>query len=65
MTVLWAAMTLSLVISSKDKGPTDTIYKIELWVWIAASVYFASISLWRTFVQGDPEHGQDADDHAT
>jgi phosphatidylcholine synthase len=53
MTVLWAAMTLSLVISSKDKGPTDTVYSIELWVWVAASAYFALISLWRTFVRGD------------
>lgn len=59
MTVLWAAMTLSLVVSSKDKGPTDTIYAIQLWVWIAASVYFATISLWRTFVKGDPEHGDE------
>lgn len=65
MTVLWAAMTLSLVISSKDKGPTDSVYKIELWVWIAASVYFIWISLWRTFVQGDPDHGQDGNDHVT
>jgi phosphatidylcholine synthase len=58
--VLWAAMTLSLVISSKDKGPTDAIYKIELWIWVAASLYFAWISLWRTFVKGDPDHGQEA-----
>ena len=55
MTVLWAAMTLSLVISSKDKGPTDLVYKIELWIWIVASLYFCVISLWRTFVKGDPE----------
>jgi phosphatidylcholine synthase len=55
MTVLWAAMTLSLVISSKDKGPTDLIYTIELWLWLGASAYFAIISLWRSFVQGDPE----------
>jgi hypothetical protein len=53
------------VISSKDKGPTDAVYKVELWVWIAASFYFAGISLWRTFVQGDPGHGQDSSDHAT
>jgi phosphatidylcholine synthase len=60
MTVLWAAMTLSLVISSKDKGPTDAIYKIELWIWIAASVYFAWLSIYRTFVQGDPDPSDDA-----
>ena len=64
MTVLWAAMTLSLVISSKDKGPTDLIYQIELWVWIAASAYFIGISLWRSFVKGDPEHHDEAPDRA-
>ena len=61
LTVLWAAMTLSLVLSSKDKGPTDLVYKIELWMWLAASLYFAVISLWRTFVIGDP--GPDENDH--
>ena len=61
LTVLWAAMTLSLVLSSKDKGPTDFVYKIELWMWLAASLYFAVISLWRTFVIGDP--GPDENDH--
>jgi phosphatidylcholine synthase len=61
ITVLWAAMTLSLVISSKDKGPTDTIYAVQLWTWIAASLYFALISLWRTFILGDK--GEDDDGH--
>ncbi len=61
MTVLWAAMTLSLVISSKDKGPTDTIYMIEFWIWIAASVYFIWLSIYRTFVQGDPPHHEPAE----
>ena len=65
MTVLWATMTLLLVYSSKDEGPADALYKIELWIWIAASLYFAWISLWRTFVQGDPEHTDDRADHAT
>ena len=55
MTVLWAAMTLSLVISSKDKGPTDTVYLVQLWLWGAASLYFAGISLWRTFTGVDHE----------
>ena len=60
MTVLWAAMTLSLVISSKDKGPTDLVYQVELWIWIAASAYFVGISLWRSFVKGDPEPAGEA-----
>lgn len=55
MTVLWAAMTLSLVIGSRDQNPPDVIDKIELWAWIGASVYFAGISLWRTFMKRMPE----------
>lgn len=55
MTVLWVAMTLSLVINSRDNAAPDLVDRIELWVWLAASAYFALISLWRTFVHGDPE----------
>jgi phosphatidylcholine synthase len=54
VTVLWAAMTLSLVISGKDLGPKDFVYRIELWAWAAASVYFVAISLWRTFMKQPP-----------
>jgi phosphatidylcholine synthase len=55
ITVLWAAMTLSLVLSGKDEGPKDTIYMIELAAWVGASLYFAAISLWRTFMKRLPE----------
>ncbi len=37
VTVLWAAMTLSLVISGKDEGPKDLVYQLQLWAWVAAS----------------------------
>ncbi len=60
MTVLWAAMTLALIISAKDKGPADIVYKIELAMFSISSAYFACISLWRTFVLGDK--GDDAED---
>ena len=60
ITVLWAAMTLSLVISGKDLGPKDVIYQIELWAWVAASLYFAGISLWRTFMKR-PAHPADGE----
>ncbi len=49
MTVLWAALSLSLIINAKDRADWGTVEKIELWVWVAASVYFAGISLWRSF----------------
>jgi phosphatidylcholine synthase len=53
MTVLWAGMAIALAISAKDNGPHDLVYKIELLLFGVASVYFAWISLWRTFVLGD------------
>jgi phosphatidylcholine synthase len=62
MTVLWAAMTLSLIISGRDPGYSDVVYKVQLGVFALTSLYFAGISLWRTFVlgdQGDPDHGQE------
>jgi len=51
MTVLWAAMSLSLVLSAKNRDDWGHIERIELWAWIIASVYFATISLWRTFLK--------------
>ena len=65
MTVLWAAMTLSLIISGREPGYADVVYKVQLGVFSLTSLYFAGISLWRTFVPGDPGHGQDGNDHAT
>jgi len=53
MTVLWAALTLSLVISGRNPDYSDWIYKIQLGLFGIASLYFAWISLWRTFVVGD------------
>jgi phosphatidylcholine synthase len=53
MTVLWAAMTLSLVISGRNPGYDDWIYKLQLVLFGLTSLYFAAISLWRTFILGD------------
>jgi len=58
MTVLWAAMTLSLIISSRNPNYSDWVYKLELALFALSSLYFAGISLWRTFVlvdKGDDE----------
>jgi phosphatidylcholine synthase len=62
LTVLWAALSLSLVIAAKNRDDWGTIERIELWVWIAASLYFATISLWRTFFK-KPEESGDEDPH--
>ncbi len=59
MTVLWAAMSLSLILQAKDRSDWGRVEDVQLWVWIAASVYFASISVWRTFFKQDRHH----DDH--
>jgi phosphatidylcholine synthase len=63
MTVLWAAMTLSLVLGTRDNEPKDIVDMLELWVWLGASAYFAVISLWRTFVIGDPGPDEGEPDH--
>ena len=65
MTVLWAAMTLSLIISGRDPGYSDAVYKVQLGVFALTSLYFAGISLWRTFVPGDPDHTDETHDHTT
>ena len=58
MTVLWAALTLSLVVSGRNPDYSDWSYKIQLILFGLSSLYFIGISLWRTFVVGDQ-----ADDH--
>ncbi len=55
MTVLWAALTLSLIISSRAPNYADWVYKLELALFGLSSLYFAWISLWRTFVVADKE----------
>ncbi len=62
MTVVWALMTLSLVISGRNPDYDDWIYKAQLGIFGLTSLYFAWISLWRTFVLGDKgdDHENDA-----
>jgi phosphatidylcholine synthase len=62
VTVVWAAMTLSLILAKKFPENLGFVEAIELWVFGAASVYFAWISLWRTFVVGDQGDEDEAPD---
>jgi len=62
LTVLWAAMSLSLVIAAKNRGDWGRVEQIELAAWIGASLYFAAISVWRTFFKKPEEH-EDHDTH--
>jgi phosphatidylcholine synthase len=61
MTVLWAAMTLSLIISGRNPNYDDWIYKLQLVLFGLTSLYFAGISLWRTFVLGDQGEDESTD----
>ena len=61
MTVLWAALSLGLVLSVKNREAWGTVERVELAVWLAASLYFASISLWRSFFK-KPEEDEDEDE---
>jgi phosphatidylcholine synthase len=61
MTVVWAAMTLSLVISGRNPDYDDWLYKLQLGIFGFCSLYFACISLWRTFVLGDQGEEQESD----
>jgi phosphatidylcholine synthase len=61
ITVLWAAMALSLIISGRNPDYADVIYKVQLVVFGLTSLYFAWISLWRTFVLGDKGDDQETD----
>ena len=63
LTVLWAAMSLSLVIAAKNRDGWGRIEQIELAAWIGASLYFCGISLWRTFFK-KPEDRHEDDKHA-
>jgi phosphatidylcholine synthase len=60
MTVLWAAMTLSLILSKKFPENFGWVERVEQWVFGLTSLYFAWISLWRTFVLGDKGDEDDA-----
>ncbi len=59
MTVLWAALSLSLIIQAKDRTDWGRVEDIQLWVWVAASLYFVFISVWRTFLKKDGESGEE------
>ncbi len=60
MTVLWAAMSLALVLSAKNRAGWGVIDWIELAAWIAASLYFVGISLWRTYLKKPAEETGEA-----
>jgi phosphatidylcholine synthase len=53
ITVIWAAMAMSLILAKKFPENFGVVEKVELWVFGFATLYFAWISLWRTFVLGD------------
>jgi phosphatidylcholine synthase len=62
VTILWAAMTLSLIISKKFPENFGVVERVEQWIFGLTSLYFLWISLWRTFVLGDKGEDEEATD---
>ncbi len=62
VTILWAAMTLSLIISKKFPENFGVVERVEQWIFGLTSLYFAGISLWRTFVLGDKGDDEETTD---
>jgi phosphatidylcholine synthase len=60
MTVVWAAMTLALIMSARKGEHEGIVYTVELALFALSSAYFAWISLWRTFVLGDKGEEEEA-----
>jgi phosphatidylcholine synthase len=59
VTILWAAMTFSLILSKKFPENFGVVERIEQVLFAATSIYFAWISLWRTFILGDKGDDED------
>jgi phosphatidylcholine synthase len=49
MTAIWAASSLHLVFVEHRVGGAAAETPVVFWIWVAASVYFAALSLWRSF----------------
>jgi len=49
MTAIWAASSLYLVFVEHRVGGAVAEAPVVFWIWVAASVYFAALSLWRSF----------------
>jgi phosphatidylcholine synthase len=62
VTILWAAMTLSLIISKKFPENFGVVERVEQWIFGLTSLYFLWISLWRTFVLGDKGEDEETSD---
>ena len=54
MTAIWAASSLYLVFVQHRVGSAAGDAPLVFWVWVAASVYFAALSLWRSLKPARP-----------
>jgi phosphatidylcholine synthase len=62
MTILWAATTFTLILAKRTTEPFGIVENIQLWIFGGTSLYFAWISLWRTFILGDKGDDEDTSD---
>jgi phosphatidylcholine synthase len=54
VTALWLAASIRLVLAEPIAISAQAAAPVVFWIWVAASVYFAGISLWRSF-RDEPE----------
>jgi len=60
MTVLWAATSFRLVLIHPDDFKAREASPLIFWLWVAASVYFATLSIWRS-LKPEAEREAEAD----
>jgi phosphatidylcholine synthase len=52
VTVVWAVASVWLVLANPDVSNLPAEHPLAYWAWIATSLYFVGISLWRSFRGG-------------
>ncbi|MGI9482763.1 MAG: CDP-alcohol phosphatidyltransferase family protein [Hyphomicrobiales bacterium] len=60
VTFLWAATSLRLVLIHPDVTKAKEASPLVFWMWVAASVYFAIICIWRSIHPEPEEDGPEA-----
>jgi phosphatidylcholine synthase len=48
VTAVWAAASLALVLAEPRETDLAAAWPAVFWTWVAASAYFAALSLWRS-----------------
>ncbi len=57
ITVVWAVASVWLVLADPDATDLPAAQPVVYWAWIASSLYFVGLSLWRSFRREPAEDG--------